>query len=138
VLGNGVSSLTCHASRFQRCILSNIMLFIHRIIFLLISIIILLIWLSTTHLPVLLSILLEGPPGDAIRRTEVPLEGPALDRNQTFLIPKIIHQTYANSSIPKTWAEAQQSCIDLHPDYEYKVRGGPRNSMKRLTKCVPY
>lgn len=36
-------------------------------------------------------------------------------------IPKIIHQTYANHSIPDHWKQAQQSCLDLHPDYEYKV-----------------
>ncbi|KAF4307731.1 hypothetical protein GTA08_BOTSDO04291 [Botryosphaeria dothidea] len=35
-------------------------------------------------------------------------------------IPKIIHQTYANHSIPDHWKQAQQSCLDLHPDYEYK------------------
>lgn len=36
-------------------------------------------------------------------------------------IPKIIHQTYANTSIPDHWKPAQRSCLDLHPDYEYKV-----------------
>ncbi|KKY14813.1 putative mipc synthase [Diplodia seriata] len=35
-------------------------------------------------------------------------------------IPKIIHQTYANRTIPDHWKKAQQSCLDLHPDYEYK------------------
>ncbi|EKG16492.1 hypothetical protein MPH_06268 [Macrophomina phaseolina MS6] len=35
-------------------------------------------------------------------------------------IPKIIHQTYANTSIPDHWKPAQRSCLDLHPDYEYK------------------
>ncbi|EKG09054.1 hypothetical protein MPH_13964 [Macrophomina phaseolina MS6] len=38
-------------------------------------------------------------------------------------IPKIIHQTYANTSIPDHWKPAQQSCLDLHPDYEYKELG---------------
>lgn len=37
-------------------------------------------------------------------------------------IPKIIHQTYINESVPEHWREAQRSCIDLHEDYEYKVR----------------
>lgn len=35
------------------------------------------------------------------------------------LIPKIIHQTYKNETIPDIWKEGQQRCIDLHPDYEY-------------------
>ncbi|GME66109.1 hypothetical protein GTA08_BOTSDO04291 [Neofusicoccum parvum] len=35
-------------------------------------------------------------------------------------IPKIIHQTYRNHSIPEHWRPAQQSCVNLHPDYEYK------------------
>lgn len=35
------------------------------------------------------------------------------------LIPKIIHQTYKNTSIPDHWKSGQQNCIDLHPDYQY-------------------
>jgi inositol phosphorylceramide mannosyltransferase catalytic subunit len=34
-------------------------------------------------------------------------------------IPKIIHQTYINDSIPPHWRAAQQSCKAAHPDYEY-------------------
>jgi mannosyltransferase OCH1-like enzyme len=37
------------------------------------------------------------------------------------MIPKIIHQTYINTSIPEQWKSGQQSCIDLHADYEYMV-----------------
>jgi mannosyltransferase OCH1-like enzyme len=37
------------------------------------------------------------------------------------LIPKILHQTYINESIPEKWVQAQKSCVDLHPDYEYKL-----------------
>lgn len=37
------------------------------------------------------------------------------------LIPKIIHQTYVNDTVPERWREAQKSCVDLHEDYEYKV-----------------
>ena len=40
------------------------------------------------------------------------------------LIPKVIHQVYLgwdDLSMPEHWKAPQQSCLDLHPDYEYKV-----------------
>lgn len=40
------------------------------------------------------------------------------------LIPKIIHQTYKNASLPAIWAEQQRQLLDLHQDYEYMVSGG--------------
>ena len=43
------------------------------------------------------------------------------DRNDRQVIPRIIHQTYVNDSIPSQWVPSQRTCIDLHPDYEYKV-----------------
>ncbi|KFZ16638.1 hypothetical protein V501_02125 [Pseudogymnoascus sp. VKM F-4519 (FW-2642)] len=43
------------------------------------------------------------------------------DRNDRQVIPRIIHQTYVNDSIPAQWVPSQRSCIDLHPDYEYKL-----------------
>ena len=36
-------------------------------------------------------------------------------------IPKIIHQTWKNETIPEDWSIAQYTCLDLHPDYEYIV-----------------
>jgi inositol phosphorylceramide mannosyltransferase catalytic subunit len=36
-------------------------------------------------------------------------------------IPKIIHQTWKNETIPEAWSIAQYSCQDLHPDYQYIV-----------------
>jgi inositol phosphorylceramide mannosyltransferase catalytic subunit len=36
-------------------------------------------------------------------------------------IPKIIHQTWKNETIPEMWSIAQYSCRDLHPDYQYIV-----------------
>lgn len=48
------------------------------------------------------------------------------DRNDRQVIPRIIHQTYVNDSIPAQWVPSQRSCIDLHPDYEYKVSSPPR------------
>jgi hypothetical protein len=36
-------------------------------------------------------------------------------------IPKIIHQTWKNDTVPEMWSIAQYSCHDLHPDYRYIV-----------------
>lgn len=44
--------------------------------------------------------------------------------NNSEPIPRIIHQVYLgfdNRVMPTSWKKAQQSCIDLHPDYEYMV-----------------
>lgn len=41
------------------------------------------------------------------------------DPTRTPVIPKIIHQTYKNESIPVIWQGSQQECKELHPDYEY-------------------
>ena len=70
----------------------------------------------------LISLLFEDGSADAIARAEIPAPGSDLIDNRTQLIPKIIHQTYINSSIPVQWKTGQQSCVDLHEDYEYKVR----------------
>ena len=70
----------------------------------------------------LLTLLFEDFSRDAIPHADflVPNSTAIYERPQ--LIPKIIHQTYANDSIPEHWKAPQQSCIDLHKDYEYKVR----------------
>jgi mannosyltransferase OCH1-like enzyme len=66
----------------------------------------------------LLSLLVVDGLNDRISRAELP--GPNSDvKARERVIPKIIHQTYINESIPAHWQEAQQSCIDLHEDYEY-------------------
>lgn len=70
----------------------------------------------------LISLLFEDGAADAIHRSEIPAPGSDLIENGTQLIPKIIHQTYINTSIPVQWKGCQQSCVDLHEDYEYKVR----------------
>lgn len=73
----------------------------------------------------LLSLLLEDAAADAIHRAELPSPNSSLIEQRPQVIPKIIHQTYKNESIPEVWKDAQQSCIDLHPDYEYIVFGPP-------------
>ena len=70
----------------------------------------------------LLSLLFEDAAADAIRRAELPSPNSSLIEQRPQIIPKIIHQTYKNETIPEVWREAQRSCIDLHPDYEYIVR----------------
>lgn len=69
----------------------------------------------------LLTLLIEDGSADAIHRAEIPAPNSFLIDNLPQLIPKIIHQTYVNDTIPEHWREAQRSCIDLHEDYEYKV-----------------
>jgi hypothetical protein len=70
----------------------------------------------------LLSLLIVDGSSDAISRAELPGPTSELPKGKQVLIPRIIHQTYVNESIPLHWREAQQSCLDLHEDYEYKVR----------------
>ncbi|EGP84858.1 unnamed protein product [Zymoseptoria tritici ST99CH_1A5] len=60
---------------------------------------------------------------DAILREELPALGSEREDTRKHLIPKIIHQTYVNTSIPEVWKEAQASCLALHkePEWEYKL-----------------
>ncbi|KAF2811035.1 glycosyltransferase family 32 protein [Mytilinidion resinicola] len=58
---------------------------------------------------------------DQISRAELPAPNSTAISSRPQLIPKIIHQTYINESIPTHWQGPQQSCLDLHPDYEYKL-----------------
>ena len=85
----------------------------------------------------LLTLLLEDGSADAIRSAEIPAPNSPLIDTKTPFIPKIIHQTYVNNSVPQNWREAQRSCIELHTDYEYKVRRlepvGFSNPSYRLT-----
>ncbi|KAJ5403738.1 hypothetical protein N7509_003609 [Penicillium cosmopolitanum] len=67
----------------------------------------------------LLSLLVEDATADAIHRAELPSLNSSLIDQRPQIIPKIIHQTYKDKSIPDVWFGAQKSCIDLHPDYEY-------------------
>ncbi|KAF2457265.1 nucleotide-diphospho-sugar transferase [Lineolata rhizophorae] len=69
----------------------------------------------------LLSLLVVDGSEDAISRAELPAPNSPAITSQPQLIPKLIHQTYVNESIPERWKEAQQSCIDLHEDYEYRL-----------------
>jgi hypothetical protein len=37
------------------------------------------------------------------------------------VVPRILHQTCANDTIPGIWVSSQQSCIEAYSDFEYKV-----------------
>ncbi|KAF4539463.1 Mannosyl phosphorylinositol ceramide synthase SUR1 [Lasiodiplodia theobromae] len=73
---------------------------------------------------VLASALLSWGVLHSLRKPLALLLRPTSDFDTVYIsnakIPKIIHQTYANRTIPDHWKQAQQSCLDLHPDYEYK------------------
>jgi hypothetical protein len=51
----------------------------------------------------LLSLLLEDAQADAIHRAELPSPNSSLIEQRPQIIPKIIHQTYKNESIPEVW-----------------------------------
>ncbi|KAL2068345.1 hypothetical protein VTL71DRAFT_16443 [Oculimacula yallundae] len=87
------------------------------IIFLVINLII--IGFLLNAFSTLISLLFTTGAADAIHRAEIPAPGSDMIENRTQLIPKIIHQTYINESIPERWRAGQKSCIDLHEDYEY-------------------
>ncbi|KAF2747745.1 glycosyltransferase family 32 protein [Sporormia fimetaria CBS 119925] len=70
---------------------------------------------------ILLSLLVFDGSEDAISRAELPAPKSGAISERPQLIPKIIHQTYVNDSIPEHWIAPQRSCLDLHKDYEYKL-----------------
>ena len=70
----------------------------------------------------LLTLLVETGDADAITPGEIPAPSSSPIANRPLLIPKIIHQTYVNETIPEKWREPVQQCKDLHKDYEYKVK----------------
>lgn len=71
----------------------------------------------------LLSLLVVDGSEDVITKAELPAPASMLVDKRPQLIPKIIHQTYKNRSIPEVWQEAQASCLALHPEpeWEYKL-----------------
>lgn len=38
-----------------------------------------------------------------------------------YPVPRIIHQTWKTEHVPEQWKDAQQSCKDLHPEWEYRL-----------------
>lgn len=71
----------------------------------------------------LLTLLFVDGSADAITPTELPALGSDHLDGRKQMIPRIIHQTYINTSIPLVWQDAQASCLALHqaPEWEYKL-----------------
>jgi mannosyltransferase OCH1-like enzyme len=67
----------------------------------------------------LLRLLSEDGSFNSINAMEL-ISNPQISKN-LLLIPKIIHQTYNNWSIPLKWQKAQNRTRTSHEDYEYKV-----------------
>lgn len=83
----------------------------------------------------LIGLLFEDGSHNAIYPAVILAQDPP-EGNQ--LIPKIIHQTYKNASLPKVWAEQQRQLLDLHQDYEYMVSGSTMRYCSRtlLTQFI--
>ena len=69
----------------------------------------------------LIALLFESGIADAIPTIDIMSHEGHTEHNERQVIPRILHQTYINDSIPAQWVPSQRSCIDLHPDYEYKL-----------------
>ncbi|KAL6945093.1 hypothetical protein ACO0QE_002538 [Hanseniaspora vineae] len=70
----------------------------------------------------ILNMIVDDPLTNAITDEELSeASNDSFALQQQQLIPKIIHQTYKTNDIPEHWKAGQQACIDLHPDYEYKL-----------------
>lgn len=108
------------------------------VVFLLVNILIIAFLIHSCF--TLLTLLIEDGAKDAIQPAEIPAPNSPLIDTRPQLIPKIIHQTYINESIPAKWREAQQSCVDMHEDYEYKVSRIPHpttdSTQSRVKKLV--
>ena len=98
---------------------------------------IVLFMLALRTLSTLLGLLFEDADLDVVRPSELPASTSTLDSSLPQLIPKIIHQTYINNSIPERWREAQESCIKMHPDYEYKF-WSDEDSLAFIEKEYPW
>lgn len=57
-----------------------------------------------------------GKQNCAVSRLPVSYIDPKIDNE----IPRIIHQTFKTKSLPTKFQEWQQSCKDLHPNWQYK------------------
>lgn len=69
----------------------------------------------------LITLLFEDFSADAIHRSELSFGNSSVHENKPQLIPRIIHQTCKNDTIPVIWREAQKSCLRLHDGYKYMV-----------------
>ncbi|TGZ83110.1 hypothetical protein EX30DRAFT_148482 [Ascodesmis nigricans] len=75
------------------------------------------------YLFTLITLLFEDCSADAIHPADLPAPNSEVNVgiNRPQYIPKILHQTWMNETIPEKWRVPQQSCLDLHKDWEYKL-----------------
>ena len=66
------------------------------------------------------ALLVENAAFHIVQPSELAVIDLARNSSLPQLIPRIIHQTYSDTSILERWRLAQESCIKMHPDYEYK------------------
>lgn len=72
----------------------------------------------------LITLLFVNGKSDGISKFELPAPGSSRTNTEPQIIPKILHQTWQNKSIPEVWKGAQQSCLDLHTEedgWEYML-----------------
>jgi inositol phosphorylceramide mannosyltransferase catalytic subunit len=69
----------------------------------------------------LFGLLFEDGKGDAVLPSVLLSPSSEMGRNETAVIPRIIHQTYKSEEIPEHWRGGQQAVRRLHPDWEYMV-----------------
>ncbi|KAK9494304.1 nucleotide-diphospho-sugar transferase [Lipomyces doorenjongii] len=65
---------------------------------------------------------------DPVTDNAIDFEVPVVDNESHLpvtsnpqLIPKILHQTWKNETVPEMWRAAQESCLKSHADFEYKL-----------------
>lgn len=63
----------------------------------------------------LLGLLVYTGRDDAIAKSELPAPGSEPNYDRPQMIPKIIHQTTKNATIPPVWKDAHESCRAMHP-----------------------
>ena len=65
-------------------------------------------------MPLILVAALTGYDPITYRATNTSTAGPAL-------LPAVVHQTWKTTDIPEQWQAARQSCIDLHPGFQFRL-----------------
>ena len=99
---------------------------------------ILLVVAALYNVSTLLRLLVEDGAADAISPQEMALTNSTRPGDvKPQLIPKIIHHTYANDTVPERWKEPWQSCQDMHPDYEIKVSQATDVTRPQLADPTP-
>jgi hypothetical protein len=66
----------------------------------------------------------------------VRVASPALTVNTPAVVPKILHQTWRDKEVPEKWKEAQRSCIEAHPGYEYRLWTDEDATKVLVRKCL--